>query len=38
MKTVFFLLLRLICHPALAIVVAADDSLVIVSVNVDAAD
>jgi len=38
MKTVCYLLRRLICHPALAIVVAADASLVIVSVNVDAAD
>ena len=33
MKTVFFLLLRLICYPALAILVAASLSLIIVSVN-----
>ena len=32
MKTVFFLLLRLICYLALAIVVAASLSLIIVSV------
>ena len=33
MKTVFFLLLRLICYPALAIVAAASVSLIVVSVN-----
>ena len=33
MKTVFFLLLRLICYSALAIVVAASLSLIIASVN-----
>ena len=33
MKTVFFLLLRLICYPALAIVVAAGVALIVVSVN-----
>jgi hypothetical protein len=33
MKTVFFLLLRLICYLALTIVVAASLSLIIVSVN-----
>ena len=30
MKTVFFLLLRLICYPALAIVVAAGLALIVV--------
>jgi hypothetical protein len=33
MKTVFFLLLRLICYPALAIVVAAGVALIVVKVN-----
>jgi hypothetical protein len=33
MKTVFFLLLRLICYPALAIVVAAGIALIVVWVN-----
>ncbi len=33
MKTVFFLLLRLICYPALAILVAASIALIITSVN-----
>ena len=33
MKTVFFLLLRLICYPALAIVLAAGLALIVVSVN-----
>jgi hypothetical protein len=33
MKTVFFLLLRLICYPALAIVLAAGASLIVISVN-----
>jgi hypothetical protein len=33
MKTVFFLLLRLICYPALAIVVAAGVALIVVWVN-----
>ena len=33
MKTVFFLLLRLICYPALAIVGAAGVSLIVISVN-----
>lgn len=33
MKTVFFLLLRLICYPALAIVLAAGLSLIAVKVN-----
>jgi hypothetical protein len=33
MKTVFFLLLRLICYPALAIVFAAGLSLIVVSLN-----
>ena len=33
MKTVFFLLLRLICYPALAIVLAAGACLIVVSVN-----
>lgn len=33
MKTVFFLLLRLICYPALAIVMAAGGALIIVKVN-----
>jgi hypothetical protein len=33
MKTVFFLLLRLICYPALAVVAAAAIALVIVKVN-----
>jgi len=33
MKTVFFLLLRLICYPALAIVIAAGVALIIVWVN-----
>ncbi|MEA3025305.1 MAG: hypothetical protein QOF91_590 [Alphaproteobacteria bacterium] len=33
MKTVFFLLLRLICYLALAMVVAASLSLIIASVN-----
>jgi hypothetical protein len=33
MKTVFFLLLRLICYPALAIVVAAGIALIVVSIN-----
>ena len=33
MKTVFFLLLRLICYPALAIVIAAGVALIVVSVN-----
>jgi hypothetical protein len=33
MKTVFFLLLRLICYAALAIVAAAGLSLIIASVN-----
>jgi hypothetical protein len=33
MKTVFFLLLRLICYPALAIVVAAGIALIVVKVN-----
>ena len=31
MKTVFFLLLRLICYPALAIVAAASVSLIVVT-------
>lgn len=33
MKTVFFLLLRLICYPALAIVAAAGIALIVISVN-----
>jgi hypothetical protein len=33
MKSVFFLLLRLICYPALAIVLAAGIALIVVSVN-----
>ena len=33
MKTVFFLLLRLICYPALAIVLAAGAALIVISVN-----
>jgi hypothetical protein len=33
MKTVFFLLLRLICYAALAIVLAAGISLIVISVN-----
>jgi hypothetical protein len=33
MKTVFFLLLRLICYSALAILVAASIALIITSVN-----
>ena len=33
MKTVFFLLLRLICYPALAVVAAAGVALIIVKVN-----
>jgi hypothetical protein len=33
MKTVFFLLLRLICYPALAIVAAAGLALIVVWVN-----
>ena len=33
MKTVFFLLLRLICYPSLAIVIAAGVALIVVSVN-----
>lgn len=33
MKTVFFLLLRLICYPALAIVMAAGGALITVKVN-----
>ncbi len=33
MKTVFFLLLRLICYPALAIVLAAGAALIAVKVN-----
>lgn len=33
MKTVFFLLLRLICYPALAIVLAAGLALIVVKVN-----
>jgi hypothetical protein len=33
MKTVFFLLLRLICYLALAIVLAAGAALIVISVN-----
>ena len=33
MKTVFFLLLRLICYPALAILAVASIALIIASVN-----
>ena len=33
MRTVFFLLLRLICYPALAILVAAGLALIVVKVN-----
>jgi len=33
MKTVFFLLLRLICYPTLAIVLAAGAALIVISVN-----
>jgi hypothetical protein len=33
MKTVFFLLLRLICYPALAILIVAGIALVVVKVN-----
>jgi hypothetical protein len=33
MKTVFFLLLRLICYLALAIVIAAGGALIVVKVN-----
>jgi hypothetical protein len=33
MKSVFFLLLRLICYPALAIVLAAGLALIVISVN-----
>jgi hypothetical protein len=33
MKSVFFLLLRLICYPALAIVLAAGIALIVVSIN-----
>ena len=33
MKTVFFLLLRLICYPALAILIAASLALIVASVN-----
>jgi hypothetical protein len=33
MKTVFFLLLRLICYPVLAIVAAASLALIVVSLN-----
>ncbi len=33
MKTVFFLLLRLICYPALAIVMVAGGALITVKVN-----
>jgi hypothetical protein len=33
MKTVFFLLLRLICYPTLVIVLAAGAALIVISVN-----